>query len=122
MEERRHFKFKPASNLPRIVTLSCKGKVLAKASRSTVAVSYTHLKISVHNLSLKNVAVYAYRNKTGKANWEIVKTSSDTLAVEKDTIPQNKFDSEIDTVSDTHLWISKLNCSIMELLFKQLYN
>ena len=29
-------------------------------------------KISVHNLSLKNVAVYAYRNKTGKANWEIV--------------------------------------------------
>ena len=48
------------------------------------------------NLSLKNVAVYAYRNKTGKANWEIVKTSSDTLAVEKDTIPQNKFDSEID--------------------------
>ena len=43
-------------------------------------------KISVYNLSLKNVAVYAYRNKTGKANWEIVKTSSDTLAVEKDTI------------------------------------
>lgn len=40
-------------------------------------------KISVYNLSLKNVAVYAYRNKTGKANWEIVKTSSDTLAVEK---------------------------------------
>ena len=53
-------------------------------------------KISVHNLSLKNVAVYAYRNKTGKANWEIVKTSSDTLAVEKDTISQNKFDSEVD--------------------------
>ena len=49
-------------------------------------------KISVYNLSLKNVAVYAYRNKTGKANWEIV----DTLAVEKDTISQNKFDSEID--------------------------
>ena len=53
-------------------------------------------KISVYNLSLKNVAVYAYRNKAGKANWEIVKTSSDTLAVEKDTISQNKFDSEID--------------------------
>lgn len=53
-------------------------------------------KISVYNLSLKNVAVYAYRNKTGKANWEIVKTSSDTLAVEKDTISQNKFDSEVD--------------------------
>ena len=34
-------------------------------------------KISVYNLSLKNVAVYAYRNKT-------------------DTISQNKFDSEID--------------------------
>ncbi len=34
--------------------------------------------------------------KQVKANWEIVKTSSDTLAVEKDTIPQNKFDSEID--------------------------
>lgn len=45
---------------------------------------------------MKNVAVYAYRNKAGKANWEIVKTSSDTLAVEKDTISQNKFDSEID--------------------------
>ena len=53
-------------------------------------------KISVYNLSLKNVAVYAYRNKAGKANWEIVKTSSDTLAVEKDTISQNKFDSEVD--------------------------
>lgn len=53
-------------------------------------------KISVYNLSLKNVTVYAYRNKAGKANWEIVKTSSDTLAVEKDTISQNKFDSEID--------------------------
>ena len=52
-------------------------------------------KISVHNLSLKNVAVYAYRDKTGEANWEIVKTSSDTLAVEKDTVSQNKFDSEI---------------------------
>ena len=35
-EERRHFKFKPASNLPRMVTFSCKGKVLAKASKSTV--------------------------------------------------------------------------------------
>lgn len=53
-------------------------------------------KISVYNLSLKNVAVYDYRNKAGKANWEIVKTSSDTLAVEKDTISQNKFDSEVD--------------------------
>lgn len=53
-------------------------------------------KISVHNLSLKNVSVYAYRDKAGKANWEIVKASSDTLAVEKEINSQSPFDSEID--------------------------
>lgn len=53
-------------------------------------------KISVHNLSLKNVSVYAYRDKVGKANWEIVKASSDTLAVEKEINSQSQFDSEID--------------------------
>lgn len=53
-------------------------------------------KISVHNLSLKNVSVYAYRDKAGKANWEIVKASSDTLAVEKEINSQSQFDSEID--------------------------
>ena len=44
-------------------------------------------KISVYNLSLKKCCCLCLSKiKTGKANWEIVKTSSDTLAVEKDTI------------------------------------
>lgn len=53
-------------------------------------------KISVHNLSLRNVSVYAYRNKSGRANWDMAKASSDTLIVEEDTVSQSKFDSEID--------------------------
>lgn len=53
-------------------------------------------KISVHNLSLNQVSVHAYRNTAGKANWEIAKIPSDTLHAEKDTITQSTFDSEID--------------------------
>ncbi|WP_455672443.1 AsmA family protein [Phocaeicola sp.] len=52
-------------------------------------------KVSVHNLSLKDVSVYAYRDAAGKANWEIAKAASDTIEVKEDTI-QTKFDSEIE--------------------------
>lgn len=50
--------------------------------------------ISVHNLLLKEASVYAFRNAEGHANWEIMKASADTLAVEEDTV-KTKFDSEI---------------------------
>ena len=50
--------------------------------------------INVHNLLLKEASVYAFRNAEGHANWEIMKASADTLAVEEDTV-KTKFDSEI---------------------------
>lgn len=52
-------------------------------------------KVSVHNLLLENVSVYAYRDKSGIANWDVMKASSDTIEVEEDTT-QAHFDSEID--------------------------
>lgn len=48
----------------------------------------TENRIVVHNLSLEEVAVYAYRNKTGKANWEVTRASADTASTD--------FNSEID--------------------------
>lgn len=52
-------------------------------------------KISIHHLSLENVSVYAYRDKAGKANWDVMKVSADTLDVQQDTT-SSKFNSEID--------------------------
>lgn len=52
-------------------------------------------KISIHHLSLENVSVYAYRDKAGKANWDVMKVSADTLDVQEDTT-SSKFNSEID--------------------------
>lgn len=58
----------------------------------------TENRIVVHNLSLEEVAVYAYRNKAGKANWEVTRASADTIPA--DTIPADTastdFNSEID--------------------------
>ena len=48
----------------------------------------TENRIVVHNLSLEEVAVYAYRNKAGKANWEVTRASADTASTD--------FNSEID--------------------------
>lgn len=52
-------------------------------------------KISIHRLSLENVSAYAFRDKSGRANWDVVKTTSDTLSVEEDTTKTN-FNSEIE--------------------------
>ena len=53
----------------------------------------TENRIVVHNLSLEEVAVYAYRNKTGKANWEVTRASVDTLPADT---ASTDFNSEID--------------------------
>lgn len=50
-------------------------------------------RIVVHNLSLEEVAVYAYRNKTGKANWEVTRASVDTILADT---ASTDFNSEID--------------------------
>lgn len=52
-------------------------------------------KISIHRLSLETASVYAFRDKSGKANWEVAKADTDTLSVEKDTTKTN-FNSEIE--------------------------
>ena len=53
----------------------------------------TENRIVVHNLSLEEVAVYAYRNKTGKANWEVTRASVDAVSA---GIASTDFNSEID--------------------------
>ena len=53
----------------------------------------TENRIVVHNLSLEEVAVYAYRNKTGKANWEVTPASVDTIPADT---ASTDFNSEID--------------------------
>lgn len=50
-------------------------------------------RIVVHNLSLEEVAVYAYRNKAGKANWEVTRASADTIPADT---ASTDFNSEID--------------------------
>ena len=52
----------------------------------------TENRIVVHNLSLEEVAVYAYRNKTGKANWEVTRASVDTIPADT---ASTDFNSEI---------------------------
>ena len=52
-------------------------------------------KISIQRLSLEDVHIYAFRNKEGKANWDIMKASADSLAAEEDTA-STKLNSEID--------------------------
>ncbi|WP_029906847.1 AsmA family protein [Prevotella sp. 10(H)] len=52
-------------------------------------------KIIIHNILLEDASLYAFKNREGKSNWDIMKASSDTLVAEEDTI-QSKFDSEID--------------------------
>lgn len=51
--------------------------------------------ISIHNVSLTNVSVYAFRNKDGQSNWDILRAATDTVAVEKDTT-SSSFNSSID--------------------------
>ena len=53
----------------------------------------TENRIVVHNLSLEEVAVYAYRNKTGKANWEVTRASVDTIPADT---ASTDFNSEMD--------------------------
>lgn len=53
----------------------------------------TENRIVVHNLSLEEVAVYAYRSKAGKANWEVTRASADTIPADT---ASTDFNSEID--------------------------
>lgn len=53
----------------------------------------TENRIIVHNLSLDEVSVYAYRDKAGQANWEVARASADTIP--EDTVSAD-FNSEID--------------------------
>ena len=50
-------------------------------------------KISIRRLSLKDVSAYAFRDKNGKANWDILKASADSIP--EDT-SKTAFNSEID--------------------------
>lgn len=51
--------------------------------------------ISIHNILLADASVYAFRNKDGQNNWDIMKVVTDTVLVEKETTPST-FDSSID--------------------------
>ena len=51
-------------------------------------------RISISNLSLENVSVYAFRDKEGRANWDIMKATADTL--QEDTASTAAFNSEIE--------------------------
>lgn len=52
-------------------------------------------KISIHRLTLDNASIYAFRNKSGKANWEVAKADADTLSAVEDTAATS-FNSEIE--------------------------
>lgn len=54
----------------------------------------TDKRISIHHITLENASVYAYRDKAGKANWDIAQASADSL--EQDTTATTDFASEID--------------------------
>lgn len=51
-------------------------------------------RVSISNLTLENASVYAFRDKEGRANWDIMKVTTDSL--QQDTASASKFDSEID--------------------------
>lgn len=53
-----------------------------------------HDRISISNLTLENAAVYAFRDKEGRANWDVMKASADSLP--QDTASAGEFKSEID--------------------------
>lgn len=52
--------------------------------------------ISIHNLSLRDASVCAFRNKEGKSNWDILKPATDTVVVQQDTTTTTSFNSTID--------------------------
>lgn len=52
-----------------------------------------HNKITVYNLSLEEASVYAFRNKEGVANWDVMKASTDTVPADT---TQMKLKSEVD--------------------------
>lgn len=51
-------------------------------------------RISIHNITLEDASVYAFRSKEGLANWDIAQASADSL--EQDTTATTDFASEID--------------------------
>lgn len=51
-------------------------------------------RVSISNLSLEDASVYAFRDKEGHANWDIMKATTDSL--QQDTATTTQFNSEID--------------------------
>lgn len=51
--------------------------------------------ISIHNLSLQDVFVYAFRDEAGRSNWDIMKAHTDSVVVEQED-STSSFHSEID--------------------------
>lgn len=54
----------------------------------------TNNRISIRNITLEDASVYAFRDKEGKANWDVAVTSADTL--QQDTAAATNFNSEIE--------------------------
>lgn len=54
-----------------------------------------HNQINIQNLSLRKVSVYAFRDKAGRSNWDIMKTGTDSLVAGKENT-SSSFNSEID--------------------------
>jgi len=52
-------------------------------------------RVVIKNILLEDASLYAFKNKEGKSNWNIMKPSVDTVAVEADTV-KTGFNSEID--------------------------
>jgi len=52
-------------------------------------------RVVIHNIMLKEGALYAFTDKEGNSNWNIVQLSADTVEMANDTI-QSTFDSEIE--------------------------
>ena len=53
-------------------------------------------KISIHNLTLSDAYIHAYRDSSGIANWDIVKESLDEETIEEDDTTSTDFNSEIE--------------------------
>jgi len=78
-------------------------------------------KIIIHNILLEDASLYAFKDKDGKSNWDILKSPADTLATKEDTV-QSKFDSEIDVrnieLKNTNITFDDRNTRIYSRLDK----
>lgn len=72
-------------------------------------------RINIHNLSLWDVSVYAFRDEAGRSNWDIMKAGMDRVVVEKEDT-SSSFNSEIDIknveLKNAHLVFDDRNTDI----------